>query len=228
MIQPALFEWSTADADSRSYEFDAAVPDMKLRDRDVYGSGDIVTRDQLPGPFSFMLLKRDGALCAIDDRCSYLRKDGNSLFGRAAVLYNLLPLGSRLCCTTAAWVWMGGDFPRTLDILSKSHYWRPVHGHPVRSFNRRVLTSHMITIAQIGITRPARTVCDLAMLPFDEFIGHDLHELARSLMLRYGVTGRQCLHILDNAPYLHNRTYARSVLEFFEQFDAQNTSEERE
>lgn len=200
------------------------LTDANLHDHDVYGNGELISRDQLPGPLSFAMLERDGALCPMDSQHAYLRKESDTLFGRAAILYNLLPLGSRLCCTTAAWVWMGGKFPRTLDILSRSRYRQPVHGRSIRSFSRQVPTTHMITIAQIGVTKPVRTVCDLVTLPFDEIVNLDLHTVARSLMLRYGVTGQQCLHILEDAPYLHNRKYARSILEFFMEVDERDQS----
>lgn len=219
--QPTLFSFAPESGTAPRTERDSRLCEPNpppIRESDLDGA-QLIHKKDLPGPLSFAYLQRTRAICELDSQSAYRSEDGASLYGRAAIMARMLPLGAQVCCTAAAWVWIGGDFPDTFDLLSKSHFRSAVHGRPIRAFARKVAPAHIITLAQLRITKPLRTVCDLALLPFDERANQGLPETAYALMHQYNITSGQCLAMLDELQYMHNSHHARSLLEFFQDYE---------
>ena len=73
--------------------------------------------DALPGPMSMHRLAEIGAIHQLDDDSAYLSEDAETLFGRANITNILKPFNTVSCAVSAAWVWLGGRFPDTIDVI---------------------------------------------------------------------------------------------------------------
>ena len=101
----------------------------------------LLTHKDLPGPLSMARLTHFGTLHSLDQTNAYSAEHADTLYGRAMIALKLIPFGTIACALTAAWVWLGGTFPRTVDVISSSHYRADSHGRKIRVFNRRRLPS---------------------------------------------------------------------------------------
>ena len=104
-----------------------------------------------------------GALCKLDSVNAYSCHDSDTLYGRACIIATLLPSRSVACSRTAAWVWLGGTFPESIDIIAKAHYRALRYGRKINVFNRLAPNEHTIKVGPIIVTTPVRTACDLAL-----------------------------------------------------------------
>lgn len=91
----------------------------------------------LPGPMNLNRLADFGTLCKLDSANAYTLQDSTTLYGRATIVATVMPRNAVACGFTAAWLWLGGLFPETIDILSSSHFRTLRHGRKVRVFNRK-------------------------------------------------------------------------------------------
>ena len=83
-------------------------------------------------------------------------------------------------------------------------------------FNRKSIPEHLIKIGRVCVTTPARTACDLALLPQHELEGADAGQLIDRLMAEYHVTPEACLKILDLNRYWPRAPFARNLFEKLE------------
>lgn len=176
----------------------------------------IYTHDNLPGPFALRTLTVSGILIALDDDHAFLRADGETLYGRAAIVASVLPNRRLVACgRTAAWVWLGGDFPSVIDALSAIHYRAPILGRPIHVRERRVPPNQTKQIGPLIVTTPERTICDLAMCTQDEIYDESLDERILQLLRQFRVDVQDCLLILEGCSYLHTAQRAREVIADF-------------
>ena len=106
----------------------------------------LLGNDDLPGPMCLNLLASSGALCKLDSVNAYSRHDSDTLYGRACIIATLLPSRSVACSRTAAWVWLGGTFPESIDIIAKAHYRALRYGRKINVFNRLAPNEHTIKV----------------------------------------------------------------------------------
>lgn len=198
-----------------------AAPDG-ARSRHVGAGGDaaaqtvLYTYDNLPGPFAMRNLVRAGALVALDERHAYRSTDGETLYGRAAIVAAMLPNPQLVACgRAAAWVWLGGEFPSAVDVLSKTHYRAPLMGRPINVRERRVPPKQTQLVGPLTVTTPERTVCDLAMCPPEDIYEQSLDELILRLLRHFTIDIEDCLLILEGCAYLHAAQRAREVIADF-------------
>lgn len=170
--------------------------------------------DELPGPISMHRLARLGAVHQLDEASAYLSEDAETLFGRAAITDSLKPYNTVSCAVSAAWVWLGGKFPDTVDVISSSHYRAPIRGRRVRVFNRKAPAKHISTIGSLRVTTPARTACDLALLPANEIPSREVSAMVCAFMETGQCKPRDCLDILDENRYWPNAPRARAFFEY--------------
>lgn len=168
----------------------------------------------LPGPMSMHRLAEIGAIHQLDDDSAYLSEDAETLFGRANITNILKPFNTVSCAVSAAWVWLGGRFPDTIDVISTSHYRAPIRGRRVRVFNRKAPRDHIATIGSLQVTTPARTACDLALLPATEHPGREAAAMIYAMMDSGRCKPRDCLDILDENRYWANAPRARTFFEY--------------
>lgn len=151
----------------------------------------------LPGPLSMRRLEALGSVVRLDDSVSYWCEHASTLYGRAAIVSATIPFNTTACALTAAWVWVGGStFPDTLDVLSDSHYRTPSAGRRIRSFRRSTDEKHITTIGNLSLTSPARTACDLAMMPATPSESANITAIICTLMSTYNFHPKDCLEIL--------------------------------
>ncbi|MBT1160630.1 alpha/beta hydrolase family protein [Bifidobacterium sp. SO1] len=170
----------------------------------------LLTERDLPGPLSLNMLISNGSLARLDSSSGYQRSHATTLYGRATILADMVPRNATVCALTAAWLWLGGTFPNTVDVISRSHYRAAAHSRKIRVFNRKSPSEHLIQIGGTRVTTPARTVCDLSLLPTDE---PDCGATICDLMTEYRVTADDCLHILDRNPFWPRASAARVLFE---------------
>ena len=94
----------------------------------------LLGNDDLPGPMCLNLLASSGALCKLDSANAYSCHDSDTLYGRSCIIATLLPSRSVACSRTAAWVWLGGTFPESIDIIAKAHYRALRYGRKINGF----------------------------------------------------------------------------------------------
>lgn len=158
----------------------------------------IFTRD-LPGPMSMRRLCDMGILIPLGHESAFLSSDARTLFGRAAIASALVPTGSAACASLAAWIWNGGTFPDTIDVISRSHYRAPIYGRLIRVYNRAVPPDHLRRMGRLLVTSPLRTACDLACdEPYDQ--DADIRSTILKLLHRNKLTPSFCLKMLDDNP----------------------------
>lgn len=178
----------------------------------------ILLASELPGPMSMRHLNDVGALQALDDSSAYLSESASTLYGRGTIASSMMPFGTVACAMTAAWVWLGGEFPRTLDILSSSHFRTPVHGRRIKVFNRILPNTQITSIGDLRITTPVRTACDIALLNETDLMHEYATETVRALMEEYGFTPTACLGIIDDNKYCRNSPQARQFFATVQQW----------
>ena len=172
----------------------------------------LYTKD-LPGPLSLHLLSAFGTVHQLDETAGYWSDYDGTLYGRASIIAELTPYATTSCSSTAAWVWLGGAFPDAFDVISNSHFRSTIAGRRIRVFKRRVQSDQVAKLANLSITTPTRTACDLVMMP--DFIADliAMRDLVEALMTAYRFTPSDCLAIVKQNRY--HKFAARARL-FFE------------
>lgn len=182
----------------------------------------LLGRDDLPGPLSRRRLEALGSLTPLDDTCSFWSGHATTLYGRAQVVSRLAPYGTVSCATSAAWVWLGGDLPETVDVLSSSHFRSLAHGRRIRTFARRVRDADLRRIGELRLTDPTRTAVDLALLRPEvaDGKGPAIDGLIGELMESYRLSPDACLAVLGTTPHIRNGPAARHLLGMMPDFSA--------
>ena len=107
----------------------------------------LLTHKDLPGPLSMARLTHFGTLHSLDQTNAYSAEHADTLYGRAMIALKLIPFGTIACALTAAWVWLGGTFPRTVDVISSSHYRADSHGR-IASSGRKTGSRHVAWVGE--------------------------------------------------------------------------------
>lgn len=187
----------------------------------------LIDRD-LPGPLSLKRLTILGSVGGLDSRSGYWIEHADTLYGRAMITERIIPFATIACAFTALWVWMGGTFPDTLDVMSRSHFRKTHHGRRVRAFDRKVEHRDLARIGPLRVTRPARTVCDIVTIFGDRTEDMLLIEPIADCMDVYDFSPGDCMTILDENPCMPTvpqaRTLLRSVSRIYAQRRAGNNS----
>ncbi|WP_055426753.1 hypothetical protein [Bifidobacterium aesculapii] len=161
----------------------------------------ILRERDLPGPMSLSRLSASGTIRTLDDLCSgYWSEHAATLYGRAAIVQRIIPHSTVACALTAMWVWMGGEFPRTIDVLSRSHFRMRHHGHRIRALTRKVTPHHLVTLGALRVTDPTRTACDVASLTHTSPQTDDVADSIVDLMDTYDFTPDDCVRMLNENP----------------------------
>ena len=157
-------------------------------------------------------------LHSLDQTNAYSAEHADTLYGRAMIALKLIPFGTIACALTAAWVWLGGTFPRTVDVISSSHYRADSHGRKIRVFNRKTAPEHVIQVGNLRITTPMRTACDIALLTPGELNEHDACDVLCALFEEYQVSLAQCMQTLDDNHFWPNTQPARELFTSMKHF----------
>ncbi|KFI47519.1 hypothetical protein [Bifidobacterium biavatii] len=168
----------------------------------------------LPGPLSLTALSDYGMMTRLDETNGYQMDHAGTLFGRASIAARIAPRNTTVCALTAAWVWIGGHFPDTVDVISRSHYRAAVHNRRIRVFNRKSPREQVMRVGDAHVTTPARTACDLVLLPeYQEYQGNGdaMDQIVVDIMLEYRVSADDCLDILERNPFWPRATFGREL-----------------
>lgn len=121
----------------------------------------VIDLDMIPGRLTMAQLVADGIITPLDERNGYLTALEHSTAGRARIAAAMLPDDTMACMGLARWVWVGGTFPTTIDLISDAHFRADRHGRRIRAYKRRIAPEHRATIGALTLTSPTRTACDL-------------------------------------------------------------------
>lgn len=166
----------------------------------------------LPGPMSLSRLSIAGTVRSLDGYSGYWADHGDTLYGRALIVHRMIPSATAACMRTALWVWMGGAFPETVDVLSGSHYRTLRHGRPIRVFARKVGREQLMKVGELDITSPQRTVCDIASTARGMSGAAVFADRIADLMHMYRFTPDECEAILAMNPCTVSAPHARAFL----------------
>ncbi|MBT1181343.1 hypothetical protein JS531_05025 [Bifidobacterium sp. CP2] len=170
----------------------------------------ILREGDLPGPLSLIRLSSLGTVHPLDGRSGYWSDHADTLYGRAMIVLKVIPFATSACALTALWVWMGGAFPDTLDVLSHSHFRTRPHGRRIRAFTRKVTDRHLTHIGALRLTTPARTACDVASMFHDRPDAHVLAAHVADCMDAYDFSPDDCTAMLDENPCMSTTRRARA------------------
>lgn len=168
----------------------------------------------LPGPLSLSMLAEFGSMTRLDSHNGYPAQSADTLYGRARIIGHVAPRNTVACILSAAWIWLGGLFPKSIDVISQSHYRTSMYGRSIRVFNRKAHPDHVISIGDTRVTTPVRTACDIALLPEKELHNADSRSLISRLMLNYRFTPDECMRVLGgNSRFWSRVPFALKMLE---------------
>ncbi|MCI1219741.1 MAG: hypothetical protein LKF99_04310 [Bifidobacterium sp.] len=182
----------------------------------IHAPSTVLRAHDLPGPMILHRLTLVGAVHKLDSANAYLAEHADTLYGRGAIVKSVAPGGTVSCAVSAAWVWLGGDFPKTIDVVSSSHFRSLTYGRKIRVFNRNTPPEHLTTIGQLRLTTPQRTACDIALLCDEESIDIRANEMVCALMESYAFRPTDCLHILAANRFWQNAPRARQFFSIIE------------
>ena len=157
------------------------------------------------------MLHSEKPWCKLDSVNAYSCHDSDTLYGRACIIATLLPSRSVACSRTAAWVWLGGTFPESIDIIAKAHYRALRYGRKINVFNRLAPNEHTIKVGPIIVTTPVRTACDLALncTPESESL---VSEIICMLMQEFHFRSNDCMQIMQETKHIRNAPQARNYI----------------
>ena len=160
----------------------------------------LIQTEDLPGPLSLSLLVKEGIVTCLDQSCCYLNEQAKGLYGRASIVTPMVPYGAAACGGLALWIWINGQFPDTLDIISNSHFRTPVHGRPLRPHQRQLDARYLMKLGKLWVTSPLWTACDLACDSSGRCNGEEITAVLHELMERYQVSCGSCEELLSSNP----------------------------
>lgn len=221
LMQPSLPLWENesplvADSIEQSSTLEThPASELIIEEHDQSALPPIIHTRDLPGGLSRAMLIRHQLLIPLDMEHAYRATDGESLYGRARIVQQVLPPCSIACGMTAAWIWLGGEFPPIIEILSHSHFRTPLLGRLIKTRSRNVPKEQLTRVDQVQLTSPERTACDLALSSSDVMYQYNLQERILELMRVYQIEPTHCLQILEGCTHMHSAKQAREVISDF-------------
>lgn len=178
----------------------------------------VIHLNDIPGSIGLHRLIQEGIVVALTESSGYLKTHGETLYGRASVMESILPYGLVACASTAAWVWLGGDFPSQIEVVSNTHFRTSLHGRTIRVHDRSIPGAHVMRLKQLMVTSPLRTACDIACMPVQDKIMINAPLIMIELLERYELTTERCIHELWNTPnWPRHNIGVRAFMELEEQ-----------
>ena len=163
----------------------------------------------LPGPMSLHRLTGLGVVRRLDEAHAYYARYTTTVQGRVRMVKRLAPSHVIVCALTACWVWLGGELPQTVDVVSQSHFRTVMYGRKIRVFNKQTTEQDVTTICGLHITTPLRTACEIAVLPNTEWEMTDGASLVCALMNEYRLTKSDCMAVLNANRFWSNGPRAK-------------------
>lgn len=177
------------------------VPTMYgLRGSVASGRTPIFRTCGISGQAGIYRLVHAGVITRLDEQSFFLTAQASDVPGRARIIRGILPYNTVASVWLAAWIWVGGDFPFVIDVISSSHFRSPILGRSVRVSNRYLPDE---TIAHIGVqklTAPVRTACEIACLGEKERREGKAYSIIGKLAQNFDFTHKDCLRFLDANP----------------------------
>ncbi|KXI16805.1 hypothetical protein [Gardnerella vaginalis] len=174
----------------------------------------ILDTSHLPGPLCMNRLKNLGIFDQLDTQSGFLRKESSTIEGRSKIVKKLLPSNSIACLYTASWIWLGGQFPDSLDILSNGHYRRRPYGHPIHVYTRKIIDNDYVKIGDLFVTTPTRTICDIALTKTESDSENTIRfNTIRTIMENYTINIYDCAKILQDNHHFPSSVAARAWME---------------
>ncbi|WP_156812216.1 hypothetical protein [Alloscardovia criceti] len=149
-----------------------------------------------PGPMCLRRLKDNNTLTELDASTYFSTRFLASSHTRAHVARDIMPHGAIASGFLAAWIWLGGEFPRHIDVARDNHYHSILFGRKVRSTSRQIHSSFIAEFPQLLVTTPERTACDLACSEDARFRPHLISAMILELATNYDFGERDCIEVM--------------------------------
>ncbi|TCD54226.1 hypothetical protein EJ419_04065 [Alloscardovia theropitheci] len=152
--------------------------------------------EDFPGPMCLRHLSKAQVLTQLDSHTYFSSRYNASCEKRALIVKSIIPFGSIASGQLAAWIWLGNEFPRRIDITRENHYHSILFGRNVKSTSRQIHRNDLREFPQLLVTTPARTVCDLACDDDLRCHPYSVTETIYRLVLQYCISERMCMEIM--------------------------------
>ncbi|MFD0704650.1 hypothetical protein ACFQY8_02655 [Alloscardovia venturai] len=153
-------------------------------------------KEDFPGQLCLARLEKAHIISNLDKSTFYPMRFNDTSSTRAHVARDIVPFGAIASAWLAAWIWLGGQFPTSIDITSTNHYHNILFGRNVRSTSRQIHSSCLAQFPHLLVTSPQRTACDIACSDIRRanpiIIEHTIHRLA----LSYAFAEHDCMEIM--------------------------------
>lgn len=160
------------------------------------GHNPLIKIADLPGRLCVERLVCAGVLSKLDSSTYYPTHFNNSIVLRAQIVQNVIPYGSIASGWIAAWVWLGGNFPGSIDVTSSTHYHSILFGRNVRSTSRKLHSSSIVQFPHVLVTTPLRTMCDIARSDVRNVDIHTIERTLHQLACEYDITEHACIELM--------------------------------
>lgn len=159
-------------------------------------------REELPGTMSQFTLHQAGTVNPSQHVALFREQDCLTPLDRADIVRPMLPYGATVCLWLAAWIWIGGEFPATLDVVTPTHYQSDAYNRALRMHCRRVENRDVAILHRLHVATPVCTACDIACLDVaDDEAACKQHATVATLMNECAITPQACIHALHNNPH---------------------------
>lgn len=180
-------------------ELDLNIPSSNMTALIPKAAPSLLNNHYLPGPLCMQKLSGYGAVSSISNESVYIKQQGDSPLGRSKILQKMIHNQSIVCADTAAWIWLGGTFPNTLDIISSSHFRTKREGHAIHAYNRKLSNNDYAHIGKLRVTTPQRTICDIALSAYDnQYQQIERKKQVAQLIGEYRIKADKCMQSLES------------------------------
>lgn len=149
-----------------------------------------------PGLMCLHRLRSCQALDQLDDNIFFPARFSATSFMRVHVVRDVIPEHSIASGLLAAWIWLGGRFPGRIDVMRDHNYHSILFGRKVRSSARQIHHSYLYEFADLLVTTPEITACDLACSEDARKHPEEVSDLLVELAQQYNFTEHDCLELM--------------------------------
>lgn len=160
----------------------------------------IIRVRDLPGPMAMQTLIDLGMLQRLSSGAAFLPRMALTLEQRADIAGAVMPNHTIACLELAAWIWLGGEFPTTLDVITPARFNSFGLSGAFTAHDWRIRCKETREISDMRTTTPLRTICDLACCDAEDSIAADEAQrivIIERLMREFRIRPAQCLRSIQ-------------------------------
>ena len=160
----------------------------------------IIRVRDLPGPMAMQMMIDLGMLCRLSSGAAFQPGMALTPEQRAGIAGAVMPNHTIACLELAAWIWLGGEFPTTLDVITPARFNAFGLDGAFTAHDWRIRCKETREISDMRTTTPLRTICDLACCDAEDSIAADEAQrivIIERLMREFRIRPTQCLRSIQ-------------------------------